>query len=63
MEELPIIAMKQEPGLIACCECGTPIAPNPANMCVACVRSKFDITEGIPRYCEFFIFTALISRF
>ncbi|KAH7717086.1 60S ribosomal export protein NMD3 [Aphelenchoides avenae] len=36
-------------GLIACCECGTPIEPNPANMCVGCIRSKVDITEGIPK--------------
>ncbi|KAK0425748.1 hypothetical protein QR680_009359 [Steinernema hermaphroditum] len=36
-------------GRIACCECGVPIAPNPANMCVGCVRSKVDITEGIPK--------------
>ncbi|MGH0148638.1 UNVERIFIED_CONTAM: hypothetical protein FKN15_033802 [Acipenser sinensis] len=32
-----------------CCECGTPIAPNPANMCVACLRTHVDITEGIPK--------------
>lgn len=32
-----------------CCECGTSIEPNPANMCVACLRSKVDITEGIPK--------------
>lgn len=34
-------------GQIACCECGTPIAPNPANMCVGCIRSRVDITDGI----------------
>lgn len=32
-----------------CCECGTPITPNPSNMCVACLRSQVDITEGIPK--------------
>jgi len=32
-----------------CCQCGTPIEPNPANMCVACLRSQVDITEGIPK--------------
>ncbi|RXM33150.1 60S ribosomal export protein NMD3 [Acipenser ruthenus] len=36
-------------GNILCCECGTPIAPNPANMCVACLRTHVDITEGIPK--------------
>ncbi|XP_014665716.1 PREDICTED: 60S ribosomal export protein NMD3-like [Priapulus caudatus] len=34
---------------ILCCECGTPIEPNPANMCVACLRTQVDITEGIPK--------------
>lgn len=35
---------------ILCCMCGTPIAPNPANMCVACIRSRVDITESIPKH-------------
>jgi len=34
---------------ILCCQCGTPIAPNPANMCVTCIRTHVDITEGIPK--------------
>lgn len=38
-----------EEGKILCCECGRPIAPNPANMCVACLRTRVDITEGIPK--------------
>lgn len=32
-----------------CCVCSTPITPNAANMCVDCIRSKVDITEGISR--------------
>ncbi|KAI9002355.1 NMD3 family-domain-containing protein, partial [Gaertneriomyces semiglobifer] len=32
-----------------CASCGTVIAPNPANMCVNCIRSDVDITEGIPK--------------
>lgn len=32
-----------------CCECGASIQPNPANMCVGCLRSQVDITEGIPK--------------
>lgn len=39
-------------GLVACCECGTPITPNAANMCVGCLRSRVDITEGILRQCK-----------
>lgn len=34
---------------ILCCECGTQIEPNPANMCVACLRTRVDITDGIPK--------------
>ncbi|XP_064652153.1 60S ribosomal export protein NMD3-like [Lineus longissimus] len=36
-------------GRILCCECGTAIDPNPTNMCVACLRTQVDITEGIPK--------------
>ncbi len=32
-----------------CCQCGVQIEPNPANMCVACLRTQVDITEGIPK--------------
>ncbi|KAI4492444.1 hypothetical protein M0804_002235 [Polistes exclamans] len=39
----------QNKAMILCCECGTQIEPNPANMCVACLRLKVDITEGIPK--------------
>lgn len=35
--------------LILCCQCGVQIEPNPTNMCVACIRSEVDITEGIPK--------------
>ncbi|BFZ58478.1 ribosome-binding protein [Savitreella phatthalungensis] len=34
---------------ILCCQCGVPIAPNPAAMCVNCIKLNTDITEGIPR--------------
>lgn len=33
---------------ILCCQCGTPTLPNASNLCVACIRTKVDITEGIP---------------
>ncbi|KAJ3681731.1 hypothetical protein LUZ60_014304 [Juncus effusus] len=39
----------QTPGTVLCCTCGVPMAPNPANMCVRCLRSRVDITEGLPR--------------
>lgn len=34
---------------ILCCKCGIVIEPNPVSMCVACVRTEIDITEGIPK--------------
>uniref|UniRef100_A0A8C4ZB72 60S ribosomal export protein NMD3 n=1 Tax=Gadus morhua TaxID=8049 RepID=A0A8C4ZB72_GADMO len=44
--EAPPIASE---GSILCCTCGVPIPPNPANMCVACLRTTVDISEGIPK--------------
>jgi len=43
---------------ILCCQCGVPIAPNPANTCVACIRTQVDITADIPKqmviyFCRF----------
>jgi nonsense-mediated mRNA decay protein 3 len=40
---------QQTLGNILCCLCGTSIAPNPSNMCVSCIRSQVDITEGIQK--------------
>eukprot|EP00050_Salpingoeca_kvevrii_P020433 m.98544 g.98544 ORF g.98544 m.98544 type:complete len:457 (+) comp8864_c0_seq1:49-1419(+) len=37
------------PQHILCCECGVAIEPNPAAMCVNCIRAHVDITEGIPK--------------
>ncbi len=34
---------------ILCASCGTAIAPNAANMCLNCIRSDVDISEGIPK--------------
>ena len=41
--------LTRELGKILCCECGTAIDPNPANLCVGCLRTQVDITEGIPK--------------
>ncbi|KAJ4826388.1 hypothetical protein Tsubulata_026130 [Turnera subulata] len=37
-------------GSVLCCKCGIPMQPNAANMCVKCLRSEIDITEGLRRY-------------
>lgn len=39
---------------ILCCMCGTPIQSNPANMCVNCLKTKVDITEGISKQVTLF---------
>lgn len=36
-------------GLVLCADCGTPITPNNANLCLQCLRATVDITEGIPK--------------
>ncbi|KAJ6637763.1 60S ribosomal export protein NMD3, partial [Pseudolycoriella hygida] len=36
-------------GSILCCQCGLAIEPNPANMCVGCIRTHIDITADIPK--------------
>jgi len=35
--------------MILCCLCGTKIVSNPANMCLNCLKSQVDITEGISK--------------
>lgn len=32
-----------------CCQCGITMEPNPANMCVSCLRTHVDITQDIPK--------------
>eukprot|EP00124_Ichthyophonus_hoferi_P000534 Ihof_evm12s20 gene=Ihof_evmTU12s20 len=39
----------QQQQMILCCSCGIPIPPNPANMCINCIRSTVDVTEGIQK--------------
>lgn len=34
---------------VMCCVCGTLIDSNPTNMCVNCIRTQIDITEGISK--------------
>lgn len=50
MEDVETTVIQQENVTqILCCECGVLIQPNPSNMCVACLRTRVDITEGIPK--------------
>ncbi|EZA53026.1 hypothetical protein DMN91_002939 [Ooceraea biroi] len=49
MECVQIPDMVQDKAMVPCCECGTSIVPNPANMCIPCLRTRVDITEGIPK--------------
>ena len=36
---------------VLCCLCAIPMHPNPSGMCVECVRTQVDITEGISKNC------------
>lgn len=36
-------------GHVLCCLCGVQTMPNPSNMCVNCIKSQVDITEGIQK--------------
>ncbi|ETO26407.1 hypothetical protein RFI_10732, partial [Reticulomyxa filosa] len=38
-----------EMNFILCPMCQTPIAPNPSNLCVKCLNSQVDISEGITK--------------
>ncbi|KAL2899149.1 60S ribosomal export protein NMD3 [Bienertia sinuspersici] len=42
--------VQQTIGSVLCCKCGVPMQPNAANMCVSCLRSKVDITEGLLKH-------------
>ena len=35
--------------MVLCADCGTPIEPNNANLCVNCLRNSVDISEWIPK--------------
>lgn len=35
--------------MVLCCLCGIQTPPNPTNMCVHCIKSQVDITEGIQK--------------
>ena len=39
---------------ILCCLCGSSMQPNNANMCVNCLRSQVDITDGITKQVPMF---------
>ncbi|EFO89060.1 hypothetical protein CRE_14247 [Caenorhabditis remanei] len=54
-KKMQSLEMKQTVGLMACCEYGVAIEPNPANMCSGCLRSRVDITEGIQRSCTIYM--------
>ncbi|XP_010528584.1 PREDICTED: 60S ribosomal export protein NMD3-like [Tarenaya hassleriana] len=44
-----MFTVHQTVGSVLCCKCGVPMAPNAANMCVTCLRSEVDITEGLQK--------------
>ncbi|KAL2892226.1 60S ribosomal export protein NMD3 [Bienertia sinuspersici] len=56
-EEGGMFHVHQTIGTVLCCKCGITMKPNAANMCVKCLRSEVDITEGLLKnvtiiYCQ-----------
>ncbi|KAF5190562.1 60S ribosomal export protein NMD3 [Thalictrum thalictroides] len=49
-EDNGMFNVQQTVGSVLCCKCGIPMAPNSANMCVKCLRSEVDITEGLQKH-------------
>ena len=49
-QEAGMFVVQQTIGSVLCCKCGVPMAPNAANMCVKCLRSEIDITEGLQKH-------------
>ncbi|XP_022938070.1 60S ribosomal export protein NMD3-like [Cucurbita moschata] len=47
--ETGLFTVQQTIGSVLCCKCGIPMAPNAANMCVKCLCSEVDITEGLQK--------------
>ncbi|EEF28848.1 60S ribosomal export protein NMD3 [Ricinus communis] len=48
-EEAGMFMVRQTIGSVLCCKCGIPMQPNAVNMCVKCLRSEVDITEGLKK--------------
>ncbi|KAG4932600.1 60S ribosomal export protein NMD3 [Glycine soja] len=46
-QESGMFMVNETIGSVLCCKCGIPMQPNAANMCVKCLRSEVDITEGL----------------
>ncbi|XP_059641391.1 uncharacterized protein LOC132283465 [Cornus florida] len=49
-EEAGMFTVHQTIGNVLCCKCGIAMLPNAANMCVKCLRSEVDITEGLQKH-------------
>ncbi|XP_074262974.1 uncharacterized protein LOC141585830 [Silene latifolia] len=49
-EDAGMFHVNQTIGSVLCCKCGVSMQPNAANMCVRCLRSEVDITEGLLKH-------------
>ncbi|XP_047328005.1 60S ribosomal export protein NMD3-like [Impatiens glandulifera] len=48
--ESGMFTVQKTVGNVLCCKCGISMIPNAANMCVKCLRSEVDITEGLQKH-------------
>jgi nonsense-mediated mRNA decay protein 3 len=49
-EEAGMFMVPQTIGSVLCCKCSIPKVPNAANMCIRCLHSEVDITEGLQKH-------------
>ncbi|KAH6788915.1 nonsense-mediated mRNA decay NMD3 family protein [Perilla frutescens var. frutescens] len=49
-QDTGMFTVAQTVGNVLCCKCGISMQPNAANMCVNCLRSEIDITEGLQKH-------------
>ncbi|GAV58467.1 NMD3 domain-containing protein [Cephalotus follicularis] len=49
-QDTGMFMVPQTIGSVLCCKCGILMVPNAANMCVMCLRSEVDITEGLLKH-------------
>ncbi|KAK6130538.1 hypothetical protein DH2020_035719 [Rehmannia glutinosa] len=51
-EEIGMFTVAHTVGSVLCCKCGILMQPNATNMCLKCLRTEVDITEGLQKRVE-----------
>ncbi|KAK6116098.1 hypothetical protein DH2020_008367 [Rehmannia glutinosa] len=51
-QEIGMFTVAHTVGSVLCCKCGILMQPNATNMCLKCLRTEVDITEGLQKRVE-----------